>query len=90
MELAKILEKGIEDEVIYIIPPPVPEEMLRLISERIINYTTPEGMKKQEETARRNREEMTKRRGGKNPFEGADEAGWGKAREDLTWIKGNS
>jgi hypothetical protein len=25
--------------------------------------------------------------GGKNPFAGAAEAGWGKAREDLTWVK---
>jgi hypothetical protein len=61
--------------------------MLRNHFEQIINYTTPEGMAKQEELAKKRREEMRKNMGGRNPFEGAAEAGWGKAREDLTWIK---
>ena len=87
VELARILKKGIENELLYIIPYPDPENMLRMHLEQVINYTTPEGMARQAELMKNRREEMRKRMGGKNPFEGADEAGWGKAREDLTWIK---
>jgi NAD(P)-dependent dehydrogenase (short-subunit alcohol dehydrogenase family) len=87
VELARILKKGIENEILFIIPVADPENMLRLNFERVINYATPEGMAKQEELMKKRMEEMRKRTGGKNPFEGAAEAGWGKAREDLTWVK---
>ena len=90
VELAQILKKGIENELLFIIPagPGMdPEKMLRMNFERIINYASPEGMKRQEELAKQRMEEMRKRTGGKNPFAGAAEAGWGKAREDLTWVK---
>jgi NAD(P)-dependent dehydrogenase (short-subunit alcohol dehydrogenase family) len=91
VELAHILKKGIENEQLFIIPGMGsgmdPEKMLRDNFERIINYTSPEGMKRQEELAKKRMEEMRKRGGGKNPFEGAAEAGWGKAKEDLTWVK---
>ena len=90
VELAHILKKGIENEQFYILPAPDPEGVLRLGLERIINYATPEGTARQEGLAKKRVEEMRKRMSGKNPFEGADEAGWGKAREDLTWIKYNS
>jgi NAD(P)-dependent dehydrogenase (short-subunit alcohol dehydrogenase family) len=87
VELAKILKKGIENEQLFIIPTPDPEKMLRFNFERTINYATPEGMAKQEELMKKRMEEMRKHMGGKNPFAGAAEAGWGKAREDLTWVK---
>lgn len=87
VELAKILKKGIEDEIFYILPTPDPEKMLRDHLERTFNYATPEGMAKQDEMMKTRREEMRKHMGGKNPFEGAAEAGWGQAREDLTWVK---
>jgi hypothetical protein len=61
--------------------------MLKYHFERIINYTTPEGMKRQAELTKRHLEEMRKCMGGKNLFQGADEAGWGSAKEDLTWVK---
>ncbi len=84
-ELAKILKKGIEDEVLYILPMPEPEKMMQNIAQRLVNYTTPEGMKQQEKLMAQRMEE---RRQNPGPmFEGADEAGWGKAREDLTWVK---
>jgi NAD(P)-dependent dehydrogenase (short-subunit alcohol dehydrogenase family) len=85
VELAQILKKGIENDVLYIIPVPDPEKTLRDNFERIASYTTPEGIKRQEEAAAKRREEMAK-----HPMpglEGAEEAGWGKARPDLTWIK---
>jgi NAD(P)-dependent dehydrogenase (short-subunit alcohol dehydrogenase family) len=85
IELAQILKKGIENEQLYIIPVPEPEKMMRGILERMVNYATPEGMKRQEELTRKRLEEMRK-----NPMpglEGAAEAGWGRAREDLTWVK---
>jgi NAD(P)-dependent dehydrogenase (short-subunit alcohol dehydrogenase family) len=91
VELAQILKKGIENEQLFIIPGMGqgmdPEKMLRGNFERIINYTSPEGMKRQEELMKKRMEEMSKHMGGKNPFAGAAEAGWGKAREDLTWVK---
>jgi NAD(P)-dependent dehydrogenase (short-subunit alcohol dehydrogenase family) len=85
VELAHIFKKGIEDDVLYIIPMPEPEKMMRGIVERMVNYTTPEGMKRQEESNKTRMEEMRKH---PNPMmEGAAEAGWGRAREDLTWVK---
>ena len=87
VDLALLLKKGIENEQFYIIPAPDPENVLRFHVERVVNYATPEGTKRQEEQMKTRFEEMRKRMGSKNPFAGADEAGWAKAREDLTWIK---
>lgn len=85
MELARILKKGIEDEILYVIPLADPEKALRDNFERVINYTTPQGTKRQDEADRKRREERKN-----NPapnIQGADEAGWGKARPDITWVK---
>jgi NAD(P)-dependent dehydrogenase (short-subunit alcohol dehydrogenase family) len=85
VELAQILKKGIENEQLYIIPVPDPEKMMRDIAERMVNYCTPEGMERQEELMKKRMEEMRK-----NPMpglEGAAEAGWARARPDLTWVK---
>lgn len=85
VDLAHILKRGIENEQLYILPFPDPEKVLRENFERKINYATPEGTRRQEEL---DKKEMEERR--KNPepqFEGAEEAGWGKARPDLTWVK---
>jgi NAD(P)-dependent dehydrogenase (short-subunit alcohol dehydrogenase family) len=85
VDLAKILKQAIEDEVLYVLPMPNPEPMMRGIVERMVNYTTPEGMKRQEEANRKRMEEMMK-----HPapmMQGAAEAGWGRARPDLTWVK---
>jgi len=88
VELAQIIKKGIENEQFYIIPVPDPERMLRDIVERIVNYATPEGMKRQEELMKKRMEEMRKRMGGDDgPMKGAAESGWGRARPDLTWVK---
>ncbi len=85
VEMAQILKKGMENDVLYILPMPDPERMMRGIVERMVNYTTPEGMKRQEEANKKRMEEMRK-----NPapmMQGAAAAGWGRAREDLTWVK---
>ncbi len=85
VELAHIFKKGIENDVLYVLPMPDPEPMMRGIVERMVNYTTPEGMKRQEEATRKRMEEMRQH---PNPMmEGAAEAGWGRAREDLTWVR---
>jgi NAD(P)-dependent dehydrogenase (short-subunit alcohol dehydrogenase family) len=85
VELAHIFKKGIENDVLYVMPMPEPEKMMKGIVERMANFTTPEGMKRQEEQNKKRMEEMRKH---PNPMlEGAAEAGWGKAREDLTWVK---
>jgi len=91
VELAKMLKKAIEDEQFLLIPSPDPEGMLRMSLERLANYCTPEGMKRQEEMMRKRMEEMRQRMPqGVNPYAGAAEAGWGKARKDLTWVKDTS
>ncbi len=87
IELAQILKKGIENEQFFIIPVPEPEKMLRDIVERIVNYATPEGMKRQEEFMKKRMEEMRKRMSEDGPMKGAQEAGWGRARPDLKWVK---
>ncbi len=87
VELAQILKKGIENEQLFVLQFPNPEEMLRDNFEHIINYATPEGMKRQDELTKKRREEMMKRLEGTNPMGGAAEAGWGKARPDITWVK---
>jgi len=85
VDLAKILKKAIEDEVFLVLPFPEPENLMRDHVERLVNYCTPEGMKRQEEMMKKRMEER-----GKNPMpgiEGAAAAGWGNARPDLTWVK---
>ncbi len=85
VELAHIFKKGIENDVLYVIPMPEPEKMMRGIVERMVNFTTPEGMKRQAELNKKRGEEMRQH---PNPMmEGASEAGWGKARPDLSWVK---
>jgi len=85
VDLAKIIKKAIEDEILYVIPFPDPEKALRENLEHVINWTTPEGTKRQDALERKRREDRQK-----NPapnIQGAAEAGWGKARPDLTWVK---
>jgi NAD(P)-dependent dehydrogenase (short-subunit alcohol dehydrogenase family) len=88
VELAKILKKAIEDEQFLLIPSPDPEGMLRVNLERLVNYCTPEGMKRQEEMMIKRMEEMRQHMPQEtNPYSGAAEVGWGAARKDLTWVK---
>jgi NAD(P)-dependent dehydrogenase (short-subunit alcohol dehydrogenase family) len=86
VELARILKKGIENDVLYVLPFADPEKMLRDNFERVINWSTPEGMKRQEGLDSKRREEMAKRTGEASPYAGAAEVGWGKARAGLTWV----
>jgi NAD(P)-dependent dehydrogenase (short-subunit alcohol dehydrogenase family) len=88
VELANILKKGIEDEVLYVVPVPNPEEMLRNTLERIVNYASAEGIKRQEEQMRKMFEEMAKRQPqGPSPMTGFEDVGFARARKDLTWVK---
>jgi NAD(P)-dependent dehydrogenase (short-subunit alcohol dehydrogenase family) len=84
VELAKIFKKGIENNVLYVFAFPEPEKMLRDNFERMINYLTSEGMKRQDEIEKTRHEEMIKN---PNPsIDGAEAVGWGKARPDITWV----
>jgi NAD(P)-dependent dehydrogenase (short-subunit alcohol dehydrogenase family) len=91
VELAKILKKAIEDEVLYVIPVPNPEEMLRNTLERIVNYASAEGIKRQEEQMRKMFEEMAKRQPqggpGPGPMPPMEDVGFAQARKDITWVK---
>jgi NAD(P)-dependent dehydrogenase (short-subunit alcohol dehydrogenase family) len=84
VELARLFKKGIENDLLYILPFPDPVKSLKDNCERLYNYVTPEGMKRQDELEKKRREEMLK-----NPtpsIEGAEEVGWGKARPDISWV----
>jgi NAD(P)-dependent dehydrogenase (short-subunit alcohol dehydrogenase family) len=87
VDLALILKKGIENEQHIVIPMDNPEETMRGTLERLINYVTPEGTRRQDELTKQRREEMGKRMVEEGPMAGADKVKWGSAREDLTWVK---
>jgi NAD(P)-dependent dehydrogenase (short-subunit alcohol dehydrogenase family) len=84
VELAHILKKGIENEILYVFPFEDPEKMLRDNFGRMINYVTPEGMKRQAELEKQRHAEMLKHP--RKDIEGAEDVRWGKARPDLTWV----
>ncbi len=85
-ELAGWLKRGIENDQLYIIPYDRSEQMLRDNFERIVNMSSPEGMKKQEELDKQRFEEMRKRMAERRaPHAGAAE--FARARKDLDWIK---
>jgi len=85
VELARILKKGIENEQLFVLPFPDPEKMMREHCEQLINYVTPEGMKRQEEIMKKRMEVMMK--SPQISIYLANDSGWGKARPDLTWVK---
>ena len=87
VELAKIRKKAIENEQLYVLPFPNPEQILRENFERVINCCTPEGMRRQEEIERKRWEEMRKAMGDNNPYAGSEEVGFAKARPDIDWVK---
>jgi NAD(P)-dependent dehydrogenase (short-subunit alcohol dehydrogenase family) len=85
VDLAKIFKKAIENDVLYVLPFDNPEEFMQRTMGRMVNYTTPEGMKRQEEL---NKKMMEERKTKPHPMmQGAEEAGWGMAKEDLTWVR---
>ncbi|OGP65200.1 MAG: hypothetical protein A2169_07935 [Deltaproteobacteria bacterium RBG_13_47_9] len=88
IELAQIFKKGIENDQLYVLPVNEPEEMMRGTLERFINFSTAEGTRRQEELTIQRREAMrSQMTAGDGPMAGAEEAGWGKARPDITWVK---
>ncbi|MEE8419259.1 MAG: SDR family NAD(P)-dependent oxidoreductase [Dehalococcoidales bacterium] len=89
VELARILKKGIEAEQLFIVPWDDPEKELRANFERIANYATPEGTKRQDELNKKQREDRRKEvsSGEIGPMTGAAEAGWATAKPDIPWIK---
>ncbi len=87
VELAQILKKGIENDQLYVIPYPDSEQMLKDNFERVLCLATPGGYKKLEAMQKKRQEEMKKHQGGNNPYEHAGDVGFGKARQDLNWVK---
>jgi NAD(P)-dependent dehydrogenase (short-subunit alcohol dehydrogenase family) len=83
VELAKKLKKGIEYEVLFVLPfTDDPEATMKQHCDTLMNYVTKEGMQRQEEAARKRREEMEKNRDRSQ----RNEVGYGAARSDLTWV----
>ena len=85
IELAQIIKKGVEDGILYIIPMKEPEKMLRANFERVIDWSTKEGMQRQDELEKKRQAE----RAANTPVnvKGGREAGWGSAKPDLKWVK---
>src|SRR4030043_266751 len=89
VELAQILKKGIEDEILFVLPfTDDPEGEMKRHCDMLMNYVTKEGMQRLEEETRKRREAMASA-SGSGPF-GQNDVGWGKARQDLTWGKDHS
>jgi NAD(P)-dependent dehydrogenase (short-subunit alcohol dehydrogenase family) len=82
IELAGWLKRGIENEQLYILPFTNAEQMLRDNFQRVLDFSTPEGTKRQDEQAKKRQTETGRNR---SPYQTTD-SGWGKARADLTWV----
>lgn len=84
VELAQRLKKGMEDDVLFVLPfTDDPEGTMKQHCDTLMSYVTKEGMAKIEEQARKRREAMS---GATSSFPKND-VGWGKARPDLDWVK---
>jgi len=82
VELAKILKKGIEEEQLYVLPFPGWEQAWKENIQRLTDFTTAEGTRRQDELARKRAAE----RGGQTGMFGGD-SGLGKAKADRTWVQ---
>jgi NAD(P)-dependent dehydrogenase (short-subunit alcohol dehydrogenase family) len=86
VELGQRLKKGIEDDVLFVLPfTDDPEGEMRRHGDTLVNYVTKEGMQRIEEEARKRREAMASASGA--PGFPQNDVGWGKARSDLEWVK---
>ena len=86
-EVGEHVMKGIEQGVVIYIPNDDREEIMRVTTQRMMDYMTPEGMKRQEALADAPPAEMP-------PEEiaaivEANKLGWGKARPDIDWVDPN-
>lgn len=90
IELANWLKDGIENEQVLVVPYEKAEEMLKGEFQKVINYSSPEGMKRiaeAEEAQRKAMEEMMKNM--PKPKDGAPvfkDVGFAKARQDIDWV----
>jgi NAD(P)-dependent dehydrogenase (short-subunit alcohol dehydrogenase family) len=82
VELANHLKKGIENDQLYVIPYPGSQQMIENQFRKVIDYSTPEGTKKQAEQAKKRAEE---RRKSNDPYTTTD-SGFGKAKENINWV----
>lgn len=80
VELAGWLKEGIENEQVIVVPYKESQEMLRRECQRIIDYSSPEGMQRIEAEREKMAAEMAKMMGGHK------DVGFAKARRDLDWV----
>jgi NAD(P)-dependent dehydrogenase (short-subunit alcohol dehydrogenase family) len=86
VELAQRLKKGIEDDVLFVLPfTDDPVATMKGYCDTLMKYVTAEGMRKLEEEERK-RKEMMAKAPDSNGFP-KNEVGWGKARSDIDWVK---
>jgi NAD(P)-dependent dehydrogenase (short-subunit alcohol dehydrogenase family) len=87
-ELAEILKTAVENEQFLVIPYPNPEVILKDQLQRYIDYCTPEGMKRVDDTIRSFDEKhraAIEGSSGDNPYEKPYE-GFGKASPGVDWV----
>ncbi|MBN2240693.1 MAG: SDR family NAD(P)-dependent oxidoreductase [Dehalococcoidales bacterium] len=86
VELAQRLKKGIEDDVLFVLPfTDDPVATMQEHCNTLLKYVTAEGMRELEEEQKKRREMMANAAEG--PGFPKNDVGWGKARPDLDWVK---
>jgi len=86
VELAQRLKKGMEDDVLFVLPfTDDPEREMKGHCDTLMKYVTAEGMRQLEADAAKRREMMAK--APEANIYSQNDVGWGKARPDLDWVK---
>lgn len=80
VELAGWLKDGIENDQVIVVPYKESQEMLKRELQHILDYSSPEGMKKLEEEKAKMAAEMAKMMGDHK------DVGFAKAKKDLDWV----
>lgn len=80
VELAGWLKEGIENEQVIVVPYKESQEMMKRELQHILDYSSPEGMKRIEESNKKMAEEMAKMMGGHK------DVGFAKAKKDIDWV----
>ena len=86
-EVGEHVMKGIEQGVVIYIPNEDREDIMKVATQRMMDYMTPEGMKKQAEMEGAPPAEMPPEE--LASIAEANKVGWGKAKSDIDWVSDN-
>ncbi|MDR0839688.1 MAG: SDR family NAD(P)-dependent oxidoreductase [Oscillospiraceae bacterium] len=85
-EVGRQVMKGIEQGLVICIPYDNAEEILKHELQRMIDYCTPEGLKRLEEQEKAFREQADLPHEDMNSLMEASKLGWSKAKGDIDWV----